>query len=262
MEIGLFQVDVFTSELFKGNPAAVCPLFEWLPDRLMQSIAAENNLSATVFIVPQDDDYELRWFTPTKEYEFCGHATLAAAYVLKNLIEVDEKALRFHTKSGLLTVRCQRDIFILDCPAKPFEACEAPSSLIEVLAQIPTEIYSGAQEYMCIYDQEKIIQDLKPDFSKLTALKIPKIIVTAPADTPTYDIVSRVFIPSEGIREDPVTGSAHRMLTPYWVKRLQQSRLHAYQASVRGGELWCELQGDRILLSGRCVVYLKGAINV
>lgn len=259
MKLPLYQVDAFTSRLFGGNPAAVIPLEEPLDDRLMQSIAAENNLSETAFPVREGDVYRLRWFTPTLEVDLCGHATLATAHVLFETGAVSGDSVRFETQSGTLTVTREGDLLGMDFPSRPPEPIRCEDELVDALDQWPAEVHL-ARDLMAVFDDEETIRSMKPDFRKIAALDAFAVMVTAPGKG--SDFVSRFFVPKAGIPEDPVTGSAHCTLVPYWANRLGKSDLHALQVSERGGELFCENRGDRVFLRGRAVLYLRGEIEV
>ncbi|HEX7652568.1 MAG TPA: PhzF family phenazine biosynthesis protein [Verrucomicrobiae bacterium] len=257
MKYPCYIVDAFTGQLFRGNPAAVCPLTAWLPDNTLQAIAAENNLSETAFTVPRGTEFELRWFTPTVEMDLCGHATLAAAFVLIQEMGCPHAAIHFHTKSGRLTVSRQADLLVLDFPARPAQSCAVPEALIAGLGARPEQVYR-ARDYLAVFNSAAEVLALQPDFTRLHQLDCLGIIVTAPGTD--CDFVSRFFAPRAGLNEDPVTGSAHCTLIPYWAARLQRPQLFARQLSLRGGELSCELAGDRVKLGGKAVLYLRGEI--
>jgi PhzF family phenazine biosynthesis protein len=259
MKIPLYQIDAFTERLFGGNPAAVCPLPEWPDDMLMQSIAAENNLSETAFFVPEEDGFRLRWFTPKMEVDLCGHATLASAYVIFTYLGFDGDAIRFETQSGTLTVRRQGDLLSMDFPAWMPEATETSQALVEGLGMRPVQALKS-RDYLAVFESEREIADIQPNFDALAELDCLGIIITAPGER--VDFVSRFFAPRAGIPEDPVTGSAHSTLTPYWAKRLGKDSLHALQLSQRGGELWCEQHGERVSIAGKAVPYAIGAIQL
>ena len=259
--IPIYQADAFTDKLFGGNPAAVCPLNEWLPAPVMQKIAAENNLAETAFFVPQNNDFELRWFTPELEIDLCGHATLATAHIIFTQLGYDGDVIHFHTlKAGRLTVTRSEDLYTLDFPSRVAEPSEAPEQLLEALGgSQPSEVLRS-RDYMLVYQTEAEVREMKPDFNALSKIDALGIIVTAPGNN--CDFVSRFFAPAAGINEDPVTGSAHCNLIPYWAEKLGKNDLYAFQVSERSGELWCQLQGDRVLMSGKAVTYLKGEIYV
>lgn len=260
MKLTIYQVDAFTKEVFKGNPAAICPLEEWIDADLMQKIALENNLAETAFFVKKNDVYEIRWFTPTFEIDLCGHATLGSAYVIFEILKAEESSINFHShKSGKLSVERKGDRLILDFPSRPPAACEIPEGLTEAIGKEPKEVLKS-RDYFLVYENEQDIAAIEPDFVKL--MKIPAIgfIVTARGDS--ADFVSRFFAPEVGIFEDPVTGSAHCNLIPYWAEKLDKNELFGRQISARSGELFCELRGDRVKIGGNAVLYLKGEIYV
>jgi len=258
MRIPIYQVDAFTSTLFAGNPAAVCPLDCWLDDRTMQSIATENNLSETAFFVKAEEYYDLRWFTPAVEVDLCGHATLAAAHVVFSYIEPSADSVRFQTKSGLLSVQRQGSLLAMNFPARPGTACAAPEELLEGLGESPQQVFL-ARDYLAVYESEERIKTMRPDFNRLLQVKdCLGVIVTAPGTK--SDFVCRFFAPQAGVPEDPVTGSAHCTLVPYWSQRLDKKRLHSLQLSRRGGELFCENHGDRVQIAGQAVTFLEGSI--
>jgi PhzF family phenazine biosynthesis protein len=259
MKIPLYKVDAFTNELFGGNPAAVCPLDKWLDTELMQAIAAENNLSETAFFVEEKDGYSLRWFTPVTEVDLCGHATLASAYVLMNHLDPARRSVKFHTRSGELTVTRHGDLFSLDFPARPPAPCDVPELLIEALGARPQEVWA-ARDYMAVYESEDQVRDLEPDMEKLCGIDKFAVIVTAPGQE--VDFVSRFFAPAKGVSEDPVTGSAHCTLIPYWSDCLGKQELIARQLSARGGELICQDNGDRVKISGHAVLFASGMIHL
>lgn len=258
MKIPIYQVDAFASRLFSGNPAAVCPLKKWLPDEQMQGIAGENNLPQTAFFVPNKDGYDLRWFTPTLEVSLCGHATLAAAFIILNDLTPSGNSVRFETKSGTLVVTREGDLFSLDFPARPPAECDPVSAeLVPALGGHPEAILT-ARDYLVVYASEDEVRALQPNMNVLKHVDRFGVIVTAPGKQ--VDFVSRFFAPAQGVPEDPVTGSAHCTLIPYWAKRLGKKKLHAHQVSPRGGELWCEDRGERVTISGKAVRYLEGSI--
>jgi PhzF family phenazine biosynthesis protein len=262
MHIPLYQVDAFTSRLFGGNPAAVCPLAEWLPDATMQAIAAENNLAETAFFVAQGPGYLLRWFTPTVEVELCGHATLASGYVVTHILRPERSSVRFDTlKAGPLEVTRDRDLLAMDFPAWPPEGGPADSRIISALGKPPAESFVARGRTLAAYERAEDVAALEPDFAAMRRVPGANAIVTAPGRDGT-DFVSRYFAPNHGVDEDPVTGSAHCVLTPYWAKRLGKSELTARQISARGGDLHCTLRGDRVTLAGRAVLYLDGTITI
>jgi PhzF family phenazine biosynthesis protein len=261
MRTPLYQLDAFTSQRFAGNPAAVMPMSQFPADTLMQAIAAENNLAETAFLVPQGDDYLLRWFTPTTEVPLCGHATLASAAVVMERLQPGRKTAVFHTKSGPLTVTRTSTGYLMDFPSRPSEPVAAPAGLSNALGAVPTEVFVNAFNYMAVLQRPDALRRLRPDIAAIARLDRSGLIVTAPGDG-VYDFISRYFAPAKGIPEDPVTGSAHCMLMPYWVRRLGRSGLRAHQASPRGGDLSCRLAGERVELEGTCVFYLEGEAQI
>lgn len=258
MKLPIYQIDAFTSSIFEGNPAAVIPLDEWIEGKLMQKIAMENNLSETAFFVKKNDSYEIRWFTPQCEVDLCGHATLATSHLILYYLEPDKDQLTFHSKSGDLSIRKQDDRIAMHFPAEKGEPVSDYALLTEALGKKPVEVYAS-EDYMAVYATEKDIRELHPDFRKLKELDRRGVIVTAPGRH--HDFVSRFFAPAVGIDEDPVTGSAHTMLVPYWAVRLGKNRLRAYQASSRGGSLCCTLKDDWVELSGNARLYMQGEIT-
>jgi len=259
--VPIFQVDAFTCGPFTGNPAAVCVLSEWLTDDLMQKIAMENNLAETAFIVQQDTDYLIRWFTPVTEVDLCGHATLASSFVVMNILQPERHEVIFHTgKMGDLIVRKKGELLELDFPTDTLRKCDLPDLIIESLDKEPVECFMGRSDYLLLYRSEAEITNLRPDFRKLAKADGRGIIVTAPGSD--VDFVSRFFAPQAGIDEDPVTGSAHTTLTPFWSARLGKTSMKARQLSARGGYLECTLNNDRTLISGRADLFLKGEILV
>lgn len=257
-EYAIYQVDAFTGEVFRGNPAAVVPLEKWLPTEVMQAIALENNLSETAFFVPRGGGFQLRWFTPTVEVDLCGHATLASAHVLFNHLGFDQDRIEFHTRSGQLNVERSGTEYLMDFPADQIAAVAPPPALIEGLNETPLEVYMGREDYLVVFETESDVAALQPDFGRLKALKGRGVIVTAPGDE--VDFVSRGFFPNAGVDEDPVTGSAHTTLTPYWAGRLEKNELIARQISQRGGAIRCVFKEDRVELAGQAVTYLIGKI--
>ncbi len=260
-QIRLFQVDAFTDRVFGGNPAAVCPLEAWLPDETLQAIAAENNLSETAFLVRADDeeaDYRIRWFTPTAEVDLCGHATLASGHVLFNALGLTKQTVRFISKSGRLDVTRDSDSLILDFPVRPAVPAVFPEGVEAAIGVRPLEYLSG-EMHMAVLADEAAVRRARPDLRYIAGLGGGGMILTAEGDS--CDFVSRFFAPQLGIDEDPVTGSAHCILTPFWARRLGKQRLTAQQVSKRGGDLVCELAGDRVRIAGRAVLYLEGTIR-
>jgi PhzF family phenazine biosynthesis protein len=262
MNIPIYQVDAFTNQLMRGNPAAICPLTEWLADETMGQIAAENNLAETAFFVKRDAHYELRWFTPTTEIDLCGHATLASSYVIFNCLRSEDKVVNFFSpRSGRLSAEKEGDILTLDFPAFSLNEIAPPAGLIEAVGKKPRQIWeTQGHKAMLLFENEEDIKSIAPDMQALSRIPYEAIIVTAKGVT--SDFVSRVFGPKVGIPEDPVTGAAHCSLTPYWAERLGKEKLYARQISKRGGELFCELRGERVKIGGHAVLYLKGEIYV
>ena len=266
MELPIYQVDAFSSEVFKGNPAAVAPLKEWLPDDILQNIAIENNLSETAFFVPVKDGFHLRWFTPTYEIDLCGHATLATAFVILNAIYPNQTEVKFETNiAGNLIVTKNGNNLTMDFPnreGQKINISEIPDSVIKGIGNIqPKEAYKS-RDLMLVFENEDIIKSIKPDFKSLSSYD-DAVIVTAPSNNKDIDFISRFFCAyDETIPEDPVTGSAHCTLVPYWAKTLNKNNLKAYQASKRGGHLECELKNDRVFITGQATLYLKGTIYV
>jgi len=261
MKIPYYQVDVFTDRLFKGNPAGVCLLPSgWPAGELMQQIAFENNLSETAFVVRQGGAFEIRWFTPTVEVDLCGHATAAPAHVLFKETGLDGDLIEFATKSsGIVSVERKGDRLILDFPSRPPVTCETPTELEKTLGKKPADIWRS-RDYLMVFDNEDDIRNMNPDFVRMLNWDCLGVIVTAPGKK--VDFVSRFFAPKAGVNEDPVTGSSHSTLIPYWAKRLNKTDLHAMQLSARGGELFCQDAGDRVKIGGKAVTYSRGEINV
>ena len=259
MKIPFYQVDAFTNRIFSGNPAGVCLLEKWLEDKVLQSIAAENYLPETAFLVPDGDGYKLRWFTPKVEIDLCGHGTLASGFVVMNCLRKNVERVDFETKSGKLSVQRQGDLFVLDFPSRKPTVCKSPAQLSAILGRQPVETLCS-RDLMAVFENESQIRQLRPDFASMKALDYFAVIVTAPGDK--SDFVSRFFAPSAGIPEDPVTGSSHSTLIPYWSKRLGKKKLHALQLSQRGGELFCEDRGDRVSIGGHAALYLIGTIQI
>ena len=259
MKISIFQVDAFTSELFCGNPAAVCPLESWTCDKILQLIAYENNLSETAFFVNENDGYRIRWFTPTCEVDLCGHATLASAYIIFNEIDSTVSNIKFFSNSGELNVTRNSDLISLDFPSLPPKISQNPENIYSAFNIKPNEVLE-AEDYLLIYDNEKQIESILPDLNVLRCIDLRGVIVSSKGND--CDFVSRFFAPKYGIDEDPVTGSAHCTLIPYWSEKLGKKKLHAKQLSKRGGELFCEMKRDRVIISGQAVKYLSGEIEI
>ncbi len=261
MKTKIYQIDAFTDKVFHGNPAAVCVLDEWPADEKMQQIAAENNLAETAFAIRKGDDFELRWFTPTTEVDLCGHATLATAFVLYKYFNYPLDKINFYSiNSGILSVEKKGNELILDFPTDIYEETEIPHDLISALDKKPVEAFKGKTDYLLIFATQKDIEEIKPDFNLLSGIKARGIIVSAPGNE--TDFVSRFFAPEVGVNEDPVTGSAHTTLIPYWSKRFNKNVLTAKQLSKREGYLHCEYLGERVKISGQAVTYLIGEIEI
>jgi predicted PhzF superfamily epimerase YddE/YHI9 len=261
MRLPIYQVDAFTDSLFGGNPAAVCPLEAWLPEKTMQAIAAENNLAETAFFVREGTDYALRWFTPTVEVDLCGHATLAAGQIVFRFIEPERDSVSFRTmNAGALVVSRRGDMLALDFPARPAVPVEPPPGLVVALGGVPREVLR-ARDHLVVYGSAAEVAALDPDLAALAKVDCWAAIVTAPGES-GIDFVSRFFAPAQGVPEDPVTGSSHCTLVPYWAHRLGKTQLEARQLSRRGGALSCALDGDRVSIAGRAVLYLEGQIEV
>lgn len=254
----IYQVDAFNNEIFKGNPAAVCPLEKWISEDLMQAIAEENNLSETVFFVKNKNTFDIKWFTPTCEIDLCGHATLAAAHIIFSELNFKGKHIEFNSKSGKLTVSKTDDWYTLNFPSEELEEIEIPSLLEQALNVPILKTFKGKWKLLVVLENEKIIKNLNPNFHLLAQLEFSGIIVTAKGDS--ADFVSRFFAPKIEINEDPVTGSAHTLLIPYWSKKLNKTKLEAIQLSKRRGYLKCEYLNDRVEMSGQAVTYLKGQL--
>jgi PhzF family phenazine biosynthesis protein len=260
MKLTLYQIDAFASKLFSGNPAAVIPLDKWIDDELMQNLAMENNLAETVFFVPNGNDFDIRWFTPEVEINLCGHATLASAYVLYNILGYKKSTINFHCKSGPLYVSRDGDVINLDFPSwKPERITEYPPELLASLGNPEINGVYKYRDYLVELNNEEVIRKLAPDFTLMKKAR-EKVIVTAPGKE--VDFVSRFFAPTAGIDEDPVTGSAHSQLIPFWNYKLGKDKMIARQLSRRGGEVFCEQKGERVIMGGKCVFYMKGEIEV
>ncbi|NCO04384.1 MAG: PhzF family phenazine biosynthesis protein [Alphaproteobacteria bacterium] len=262
MAYPIYQVDAFTNQTFGGNPAAVVPLDAWLPDEVLQKIALENNLSETAFFIPTKEGFHLRWFTPTVEINLCGHATLATSYVIFNELDYKRDLIKFESRSGELIVAKKDNLLTLNFPAWQYTKIDLDDRVSVALGANPIELYD-APDWLAVFEHEDIIQNMTPDMLALSKIKECRgIIVTAPANDKEVDFISRWFGPNEGIDEDPVTGSAHCVLSPYWATKLNKKEFNARQISARGGELHCILDGDRVHISGQAVLYMKGEIYV
>jgi PhzF family phenazine biosynthesis protein len=259
MKLKFFQIDTFSNELFKGNPAAVVPLKNWLPIKTMQSIAQENNLSETAFFCRKDSCFEIRWFTPYREVDLCGHGTLAAAFVLFEILRYDSEKIIFKSRTGILSAQKDGRLFKLDFPSQEPEKCATPNIIEEALGVQPLACYFN-EDYIIVYKDEEAVLNMEPNFNKLKKVKTRGIVITAPSKK--YDFVSRAFFPKYGIDEDPVTGSAHTKLIPYWFSQTGKLNFAVKQVSKRGGLLYCEYKENRVLISGSAVLYLRGEIEL
>jgi len=260
MKLPYYHVDAFTDRLFRGNPAGVCLLPSgWLPEKVMQKISYENNLSETAFIVEDGEDYDLRWFTPTIEVDLCGHATLAAAHVLFMEKGYKQEQIRFKTKSGIVTVELREKTLVLDFPSRPPVKCSIPLGPARILGKKPAEVWKS-RDYLFVFNEEEDVLNMTPDFASMMNWECLGVIATAPGKT--SDFVSRFFAPRAGVNEDPVTGSAHSTLIPYWAKRLNKTSLKALQLSGRGGELFCQDAGTRVKIGGKAITYFRGEISL
>jgi PhzF family phenazine biosynthesis protein len=257
----IFQLDAFTTKRFAGNPAAVMPLERFPDEELMQTVAAENNLSETAYLVPEGSEYRIRWFTPTAEVPLCGHATLASAAVVLERLERGRPSVTFHSASGPLTVHRVPGGYRMDFPARPAAPTEIPAGMVEALGAKPVAVLANDFNYLLVFEGERVVRQLAPNLTRIAALNRGGVIVTAAAASP-YDFVSRYFAPAKGVPEDPVTGSAHCALAPYWAEKLGKTVLRAFQASRRGGEVLSRLSGDRVELEGGCVFYLEGEAEI
>jgi PhzF family phenazine biosynthesis protein len=261
MRTRIFQVDAFTTRLFAGNPAAVMPMDGFLPDAVLQAVAAENNLAETAFLVAEGEGYRLRWFTPATEVPLCGHATLASAAVVMERLEPGRRQVVFHSASGPLPVRRTDAGYVLDFPARPSSPVSAPKALAAALGAVPIEVFVNEFNYLALLETATVLRGIAPDMGAVARLDRLGVIVTARGDA-GYDFVSRYFAPAKGISEDPVTGAAHCMLAPFWAPRLRKAEFRAFQASRRGGEITCRLLGPRVELQGACVFYLEGEVEI
>lgn len=260
MQLPIYQVDAFTNELFAGNPAAVVPLESWLPPEVMQTIALENNLSETAFYAPAPHGFGIRWFTPAVEVDLCGHATLASGFVAFHRGDAPGDVVEFSSRSGPLRVRREGAFLVLDFPAHVPHAAPVPDGLVDAMGRAPEEIWRAGDDYLLVYSGEADVRGLAPDFARLGQVEARGVIATAPGSD--VDFVSRFFGPRVGVPEDPVTGSAHTRLTPYWSTRLGRAELTARQVSKRGGSLRCRMAGDRVEIAGQAVLYLTGTITI
>jgi len=262
MRAPIYQVDAFTTQRFAGNPAAIIPLPRFLPDATLQAIAQENNLAETAYLVRSNGNYDLRWFTPGTEVPLCGHATLASAAVVMERLEPARTEVVFHSASGPLTVKKSQAGYVMDFPTRLSSPVPTPPDLAEALGATPVEVTENDFNYLALLESEKVLRTLAPDMAALIRMGKGGVIVTAPSSDGQYDFLSRYFAPVKGIPEDPVTGSAHCMLAPYWAERLGKTDFTAFQASPRGGKVLCRLRGDRTELEGECVFYLEGEVEI
>jgi PhzF family phenazine biosynthesis protein len=261
MKLTIYQVDAFAEKVFQGNPAAIIPLEDWIDDELMQNIAMENNLAETAYFVKTDTGYHIRWFTPGKEIDLCGHATLASAYIIKNFLEPHLAEINFTTQvAGSLRAMAKDGIYTLDFPSRMPQPCDVPDKLLKSLNITTAVEVLKSRDYFVVLPNEDAVRNIDPEFMLIKDLDVTGVIVTAKGQS--ADVVSRCFYPGAGIPEDPVTGSAHCNVVPYWSNKLGKTKLFCKQLSQRGGDLLCELNGDRVLMSGKCVLYLQGEITV
>jgi len=259
MKIKFYQVDAFADKIFEGNPAAVCPLEEWIDDSLMQKIAMENNLSETAFFVKKNDEYDIRWFTPSSEVNLCGHATLATSFVLYNFLDYKEDSIVFNSKSGPLYVSQEDEIIKMNFPSEEPVECETPKAILDAFGKRPVQVLKFV-DYIVVFEDEEDLTLFKPNLEALKTLDLRGVCITSKHST--YDFVSRFFAPNYGIDEDPVTGSAYTQLTPYWAKKLNKKKFHSKQLSPRGGEVHCELKDERVYISGNAVCYIVGEMTI
>ena len=259
MKLPIYQIDAFAEKAFEGNPAAICPLSEWLHDEVMQSIAQENNLSETAFFVPIEDGFHIRWFTPIAEVDLCGHATLASAHVIFSHLGFKENVINFQSKSGLLTVEKNEELLIMNFPSQPPASCKVPDEIRNAFQAAPIECLKS-EDYIVVFGGEEEIASARPNLFELSKLDLRGVVITSKSNK--YDFIARFFAPKYGINEDPVTGSAYTQLMPYWSRILGVTKLHAKQVSRRGGEVFCELAGDRVSIAGKAITYMLGEIEI
>jgi len=260
MKLKMFQADAFTEKLFSGNPAAVCPLENWLPDEAMQKIAAENNLAETAFYIPEKNDFHLRWFTPLAEVDLCGHATLATAHIMMSHLAFNKPQINFNSRSGMLSVRKNGELLTLNFPKDELNKTETPKAILDAISVKPVNCYEGKNVLMVVLNSQEELESINPKSNFIAQAHPHGVIITAKGND--VDFVSRCFFPNLGINEDPVTGSAHTILTPYWSAKLGKAKLTAKQLSKRTGNLTCELIGDRVEISGKAVTYMVGEIEI
>ena len=259
MELTLYQIDAFANKTFEGNPAAICPLKEWLSDELMQSIATENNLSETAYFVKSNNGYHIRWFTPAHEVDLCGHATLASAYVIFHILGHKDNVIQFESKSGVLTVKRNNDWLEMNFPSQPPVKCNTPQQILNAFDETPVECLKS-EDYIVVFENEKSVLNASPNLSILSELDLRGVAITSVSKK--YDFITRFFAPKYGINEDPVTGSAFTQLIPYWSNKLNKNNLNAKQVSKRGGEVTCICSGERVQISGKAVKYMVGTIEI
>ena len=259
MRLKIYQIDAFASKVFEGNPAMVCPLEKWIDDELMQKIAEENNLSETAFFVKEKYGYGLRWFTPKAEVDMCGHATLASAYVIFEYLDYNSREITFFTKSGKLKVNKDKNYFIMDFPIQPIELCDISNEVENIFSIKPKAIFKSI-DYIIVFNNEKMIRDINPNFELLKGLNLRGVCITAKSRN--YDFVTRFFAPKIGVNEDPVTGSIFTQLVSYWSKELNKKELFAKQLSSRGGEVLCKVVNNRVKIRGKVIKYLEGWIEI
>lgn len=259
MKLTLYQIDAFANKIFEGNPAVICPLDEWLPDELMQSIATENNLSETAFFVETSNGYHIRWFTPVYEVDLCGHATLASSYVIFNILGCEEKEISFESRSGLLSVKQNNDWLEMDFPSQPPVKCSTPEQILRAFDESPVECLQ-AEDYVVVFENEESILSANPNLLFLSELDLRGVAITSKSKS--HDFITRFFAPKYGINEDPVTGSAFTQLIPYWSNKLNKQCLNAKQVSKRGGEVRCVYSGERVQISGKAAEYMVGIIEI
>lgn len=259
MELTLYQIDAFANKTFEGNPAAICPLKEWLSDELMQSIATENNLSETAYFVKSNNGYHIRWFTPVHEVDLCGHATLASAYVIFHILGHKENDIQFESKSGVLTVKRNNNWLEMNFPSQPPVKCSTPHQILNAFDETPIECLKS-EDYIVVFENEKSVLNASPNFSILSELDLRGVAITSASNK--YDFITRFFAPKYGINEDPVTGSAFTQLIPYWANKLNKNSLNAKQVSKRGGEVACIYSDERVQISGKAVKYMVGTIEI
>lgn len=259
-QLTLYQIDAFATSVFNGNPAAVCPLDTWLTDKQMQAIAEENNLSETAFFVPENGHYRIRWFTPNTEVDLCGHATLASAFVVFNQLNYQGSTILFQSNSGELRVSKQNNQLQMDFPALPYQKITPAAEVLNALSIKPTEIYQSTFDLLCIFEHEFDVRNIQLNLLAISQLEHRGIILSAPSSS--SDVYSRCFYPACNVPEDPVTGSAHSVIAPYWCNRLNKTRIHAVQGLKRQGALECEIKDNRVLLTGTCHMYMQGTIFI